>query len=313
MTRTGRSKMQSWRRSVLVVASALLTASAGVAQDEARHAGRATVYDQLHDVSLEEVSTPEAILGATRDNAAPMEVWRVLEHGERVECLDCIPGVSALLYDGHPRTREIAAWWLRRRVFGVFGPGEAYSRVVQTLASDPNEVRRARAAEALGEFLVGAGAKHVARAVAEDESPVVRQSAVGALQRLNSEGPNGELALAIRDSFASVRLAAVRAAARINSVSSATIVGVIEAIGDTDPSVRRTAAEVLGTMRIVDASLGLAALSDPEREPDPEVRKAAVASMGQLGDPAVLEYVEAALGDPDFLVQSAARFALRRL
>jgi HEAT repeat protein len=297
----------------LAACGALLVAVSVEAAQDARHVGRASVYESLHDASLEEVSTPDAILAATRDNAAPMEVWRALEHGERVECLDCIPAVTTLLYDGHPRTREIAAWWLRRRVFGVFGPGEAYSRVVETLQSDESEVRRARAAEALGEFLVGAGAKHVARAIAEDRSPVVRESAVRALRRLNDEGPAGELALAIRDSFASVRVAGIAAASRINSVSADTISAIIEAIGDDNVEVRRTAAEVLGTMRITDAALGLAALSEPDREPDPEVRKAAVAAMGQLGDPVVREYVEAAMSDPDFLVRSAARVALRRL
>jgi HEAT repeat protein len=43
------------------------------------------------------------------------------------------------------------------------------------------------------------------------------------------------------------------------------------------------------------------------------VRKAAVAALGQIGDPAGLEAVRAAESDPDYLVQSAARIALRRL
>ena len=51
-------------------------------------------------------------------------IWQALEHGEKVECLDCIPAVEKLLYDGNAKNREIAAWWLRRRIFGVFGPGE---------------------------------------------------------------------------------------------------------------------------------------------------------------------------------------------
>jgi hypothetical protein len=301
----------------LSLCSALATlgaASSGSADEQdARHVGRATVYSSLYDASLEAVSTPEAILAATNDNAAPMEVWRALEHGERVECLDCIPRVTSLLYDGHPKTREIAAWWLRRRVFGVFGPGEAYSRVVDTLRSDESDTRRARAAEALGEFLVGAGVPEVAQALVADASPVVRESAARALARLNAEGDGAALAVGVADSFVQVRLASIVAASRVNTVSQATIAAIIERIGDDDPSVRRTAAEVLGTMRIVDASVALAALTDPERESDPEVRKAAVASLGQLGDPTAYDAVEAATADPDFLVQSVARIALRRL
>ena len=51
-------------------------------------------------------------------------------------------------------SREIAAWWLRRRMVGVFGPGEVYSQTVQTLQTDPDPVRRSYAANALGEFFV---------------------------------------------------------------------------------------------------------------------------------------------------------------
>ena len=31
-----------------------------------------------------------------------MAIWETLEHGERVECLDCIPSVEPLLYDPNP-------------------------------------------------------------------------------------------------------------------------------------------------------------------------------------------------------------------
>ena len=46
----------------------------------------------------------------------------------------------------NPKNREIAAWWLRRRIFGVFGPGETYERTVNTLASDPDPMKRSYAA-----------------------------------------------------------------------------------------------------------------------------------------------------------------------
>ena len=40
-------------------------------------------------------------------------MWETLEHGEKVECLDCIPLVAPLLYDSNAKTREIAAWSAR--------------------------------------------------------------------------------------------------------------------------------------------------------------------------------------------------------
>src|SRR5262252_4240544 len=142
---------------------AAVTSSASADNDDpSTHAGRATVYQSSsfdNNNSLETVSTPEAIRGIFNadgiPNVAPTRVWQVLEHGEKMECLSCIPLVSGLLYDSHAKTREIAAWWLRRRIFGVFGKGQVYSQTLATLAdaSQP-DTQRAYAANALGEFLL---------------------------------------------------------------------------------------------------------------------------------------------------------------
>ncbi len=45
------------------------------------------------------------------------------------------PGLEPALL-GTAQTREIAAWWLRRRIFGVFGPGQVYQQTINTLATD---------------------------------------------------------------------------------------------------------------------------------------------------------------------------------
>ena len=291
------------------VLSASLTSS--VRADDSQLSGRATVYENLHEDSLESVTDRSTIIGVTRSNVAASEVWRALEHGEKTECLDCIPYVARLIYDSHGDKREIAAWWLRRRIFGVFGPGQVYSQVVATLQTDADEMRRAYAAEALGEFLVRAGIKHVAQALVSDPSPRVRLSAALALRRLNSQGPTGELGLALGDVDARVRLAALKAAVQINSFSR--VDAVLERISDENPEVRRLAAEALGQMRVIDAVVGLVALTSPDTEPDARVRVAAVAALGEIGDPVGKDAVEAAQGDPDFLVRSIAEIALRRL
>ncbi|MBM4361744.1 MAG: HEAT repeat domain-containing protein, partial [Deltaproteobacteria bacterium] len=189
---------RTFPRSVPARALLALALLGGVARAEpsSTRAGRAHVYSQLGEESLEAVTPPERILAVTRGNVAPTEIWRALEHGERVECLSCIPAVSRLLHVEEEKTREIAAWWLRRRVFGVFGAGQIYPRLLETVASDPPEVRRSRAAEAVGEFLAAAGVPVVARAAVTDSSPVVRAASVRALERLNSEGPAGELGAA---------------------------------------------------------------------------------------------------------------------
>jgi HEAT repeat protein len=275
------------------------------------HAGRALVYQELPELSLEHVTSFDGIAAVTMGNVAPTEIWTALEHGEKVECLDCIPGVSKLLYDGNKKTREISAWWLRRRIFGVFGPGEVYSQVVSTLTSDSSDARRAYAAEALGEFLVADGVPLVAHAAVSDAASAVRAASVRALERLNNEGPGGELATAIGDAAPEVQLAALTASVRINVFTR--VDAVVARLSDPSGDVRRRAADVLGTMRTSDAVVGLIALSSPDQEKDARVRTSAVAALGRIADPSARDAVMAAQSDPDALVQSMARIALRRL
>jgi HEAT repeat protein len=305
----------------LVVSAAALglaavSSSASADTEVSTHAGRAKVYEHLHGASLEAVSSPEVIRSLFNSkgklNYAPTKVWQVLEHGEKVECLSCIPLVAGLLYDQHPKTREIAAWWLRRRIFGVFGTGEVYSQVVQTLGdSAQTETRRARAANALGEFLHLAGSKHLAAAIRNDSSPVVREASVKALERMNTQGPDGELALAMGDSDPAVRLAAVRASTRVNVFTDTD--ALVKRIVDESPGVRQASAAALGTMRVRDSVDMLAFLASPENESEADVRKAAVWSLGQIRDSAAVEAIEAAKNDPNPFVRDAARTAGMRL
>jgi HEAT repeat protein len=259
---------------------------------------------------LERVSTTDAIKALTQGNVAPTRIWKVLEHGERVECLDCIPMVQQLLWDRNAKTREISAWWLRRRVLGVFGPGQAYEKVLDTLHESDDERQRAYAAEAIGEFLVGTGVQHVAAALMEDSSAMVRTSSAKALARLNNQGPNGELGAAMADDNEGVRLAALHGSIRINVFTG--VDDVVARIDDSSPLVRRRAAEALGAMHAEDAVLGLTILTSPDTESDATVRAAAVASLGQIADAGGKDAVRAAEDDPDSFVRDAARIALRR-
>lgn len=298
---------------VSAVALGIAAVSSSSVADQRTHGGRAEVYKNLQGASLEAVSSPQTIrrlFGANGNPVvAPTKIWQVLEHGEKVECLSCIPLVSTLLYNDHPKTREISAWWLRRRIFGVFGPGEVYSQVVTALGNDAKESRRVRAAGALGEFLSLSGAKYLGTAIRNDASPLVREAAVNALVRMNSAA-NGEISIAMADADWSVRLAAVRAATRINGFTD--VAAVVERIGDDRAEVRRAAALSIGTMRLADAVDGLIALVGSE-EADAAVRKAAVWSLGQIADPSAEEAVRGALRDADPLVRDAARLALLRM
>lgn len=293
-------------------ASLLAAGSVSADTDPGLHAGRANVYQTMSPDSLERTSTPDSILNLGSGNVAPTEIWRVLEHGERVECLDCIPVVSRLLWAEQGKTREISAWWLRRRIFGVFGPGEIYSQVIATIGdASQSEARRVYAANALGEFLAGSGVSHLSKAVRSDSSPRVRAAAVAGLERLNSQGEAGEVALAMSDADESVRMQALFSAIHVNVFTG--VDAVAARISDASPLVRRRAAEALGVFRSSDALAGLVALSSPQSEPDSDVRKAAVTALGQIGDASAKPAIAVAASDPDGFVRDAARIASRRL
>jgi HEAT repeat protein len=300
--------------SAALAAAALVSVSAAADTPDYTHPGRSSVYNNLSTNSLEAVSTPDAILALVQapDSAAPTAIWTMLEHGERVECLSCIPYVSKMLYSSNAKTREISAWWLRRRIFGVFGPGEAYQQTI-TAVSDQSqsELTRSYAASALGEFLEGAGIAPVATALVNDGSATVRLAAANALTRLNNEGPNAELATALNDPDEGVRLAALNGVTHINVFSK--VDQVVGLISDPSALVRRRAAQTLGTLKSADAVVGLIAITSPGTEADPGVRAAAVWALGQIADPAARGAVSAAANDTDSGVQNAANIALLRL
>ena len=313
--------------SASVAVSAALSISLASAADatDGTHVGRSSVYSNLQNNTLEDVSTQDDLLKllTTRDangkvvtvgeaDFAPTKFWTMLEHGERMECLACIPHVSKMIYASNPKTREISAWWLRRRIFGVFGKGEAYEQIVNTVSdSSATPLKRAYAANALGEFLEGAGIPPVSQALVNDSSPAVRLAAANALIRLNNQGPNSELSTALSDSDESVRLAALDGATHINVFSH--VDRVMKLISDSSAAVRRRAAQTLGTLRSPDSVVGLIALTSASTESDAGVRTAAVWALGQIGDAQAQDAVLAAQADTDSSVRDAANIALRRL
>src|SRR6185503_19691328 len=91
--------------------------------------GTALVYKGISADQVEQLTTPARIQSVAAEASdpshigAPSRIWQALEHGEKIDCLNCIPAVENLLYSDNAKNREIAAWWLRRRIFGVFGAG----------------------------------------------------------------------------------------------------------------------------------------------------------------------------------------------
>jgi len=270
--------------------------------------GIASVYGSLPADQAEFISTPDSIKGAAA-SGAPSLVWETLEHGEKVECLDCIPIVAPLLYDTNTKTREIAAWWLRRRIFGVFGPGEVYEQTINTLKGDPNPTRRAYAAYALGEFFAAPGIDACAAALAGDSDPGVRAAAASALGRLNDDGA-GALGKALGDGDPGVKLAVLESATHINSFSG--VSGIAGLTTDGSADVRRRAVEALDALGAKDTVSAVAATA--QNDADARVRASACHALGTFGDASVLPVLQnLSQNDPDVFVRDQASIAMRRL
>ncbi|WP_394825220.1 HEAT repeat domain-containing protein [Pendulispora albinea] len=291
------------------VACAALLNGTDARSDATEQKSATSVYGYIPPDQIEFLSTPERIVSIASSSGSPAAIWETLEHGEKVECLECIAPVAKLLYDANAETREIAAWWLRRRIFGVFGPGEVYEQTLKTLKGDADPKRRAYAAEALGEFLAKPGIDACGAAVTADPDPAVRVAAANALGRLHDDA-GGALTKALTDGDANVKIAALGSGVRINGWTG--VAHVAPLTGDGDPLVRRRAVQVLDTLQAKGSVASVIALA--KSDPDPEVRLSACHALGVFHDPSarpVLEQIAAS--DSNSFVRDQARIALRRL
>jgi hypothetical protein len=309
------------RASILgaIAATGALVLATEARSTTATGGGVQAVYGNIPADQVEFLSTPDRIVSVA-GTGAPTLIWQTLEHGEKVECMECIGAVAPLLYDASAKNREIAAWWLRRRAFGVFGPGEVYSQTIDTLASDPSPTRRGYAASALGEFLDGAGIAPLATAGMTDSDPGVRAAAMSALGRLNDDGTNGGTVMSqnalthgLTDSVDTVQVAAMEAAGRVSTLNDPTFSTTLTTLlGSSDALVRKHAVQLLDEMVYTAADAAVLALA--KNDSDPTVRLAACHAIGAFGNPqdmATLQYIAA--HDSSSLVVDMANIALQRL
>ncbi len=270
----------------------------------AMSAGTASSDPSGTPLDKEFLSGPEDIKQAAL-YGAPTAVWEVLEHGERVECLDCISYVEPLLFNDDARIREIAAWWIRRRPFGY---AEVALRIRGVLKNDADPKRRAAAASALGEFLDPGGTPLLVKAAA-DTDVGVRTAVLGALRRLNDPDAAPAITAGLGDGSVPVRLAAIDAASHVAGYADTG--SVAKLLSDPDAVARAKACDALALFRAKGSAAGLAAIA--KTDSDEAVRIAAVNALGELGDAAGKSAVDAALNDPASRVRDAAKVAQLKL
>lgn len=267
--------------------------------------GYAVVYDRARgELSVGAQAPTRAAMVSTIRSGTPNAISAILEYGERVECHECVALLEAkLLDDPSADVRRMAAWWLRRRPFAV---GAVMDRMVTVLAGDPSEVRRGRAADAIGELLDPNGVDPLVTAASTDASSIVRASSVRALGRLNHPGALSVIAAALEDSDVEVRRAALSVVLRVNFFSDqAALIG---CLADSAADVRKRAALILGEMRASSAGSPLAGLllGDSDRD----VRQAAAWALGRIGGGVAVDALTQASGsERDSLVRDAIRIA----
>jgi HEAT repeat protein len=258
-------------RNILWTAAMLVLAAPASAQDSP------PVYDRAGEISPGTQAPTRDALMAAIESSSPERLFTLLEYGERVECHTCVPLLQRqLLENDDARVREIAAWWLRRRPFGF---AAVFREIRTVLATDIDPVRRARAAEAIGEFMDPHGVAHLRQALSEDADARVREAAVTGLGRINSPAAIGGIVQAFTDADPSVREAAVGQVLYVNFFREHD--ALMGLLADDAASVRRRAALALGTFRVADAVPALTAMLSGDS--DVMVRQAAAWALGRIG------------------------------
>ncbi len=218
----------------------------------------------------------QAMLMQAIESGSPERLATLLEYGELVQCHTCIPLLERqLLESDNALVREMSAWWLRRRPFGFAG---VFRDIRTVLANDADPVRRARAAEALGEFMQPNGVRYLRQALDTDTDPAVRLAAVAGLGRINLPASSEGIVAAFSDSDARVREMAVGQVLYVNQFRAHDeLMGLL---ADEDVDVRRRAALALGTFRVRAASPALVGML---ADPAPMARQAAAWALGRIG------------------------------
>jgi len=209
---------------------------------------------------------------------------------------------------------------LRGKFFAVrAAAAEALGRIrdgqvipdLMSALKDPEPEVRAAAVGALGEFATHDALEAVANLLLDDPELMPRQRAVQALVRTRREDVIPYLMEALRDSFwwYEREQAVGELLEAIASMGSATVLPLIEALGDAEGTVRQLAATLLGRLQDARAlePLGMA-LYDTHFD----VCQAAAESLAQFGG-AALPLLLGALGHPEAWIRQQAIIGLGKI
>lgn len=259
----------------LILGLTFLTCSAAPAL--AQEVPETREYSRRGEVSPDTAAPSLAQMVDAIEHGSPYKLKATLEYGERVLCERCVPLLETkLLGSNNAGVREMAAWWLRRQPFAA---PHLLSRLRRLVLKDASPERRARAAEALGEFMDPHALPELSAAALEDAEPKVRAAAVRGLARLNSDAAGAVIPDALKDEDAEVRRETLGVLMRVGSFRD--YPALLPLLGDKNADVRARAATLCGEFRVADADAPLAAMLAGDSSP--AARKAAAWALGRIG------------------------------
>jgi HEAT repeat protein len=212
---------------------------------------------------------------------------------------------TKLLESDSASVREMAAWWLRRQPFAA---PHLLAKLRTVVQKDASPVKRARAAEALGEFMDPHALADLSQAALEDKDPSVRSAAVRGLARLNSDGAGAVIPDALSDADPAVRLETLGVLMSVGGFRD--YAALLPLLGDKSAEVRTRAAKLCGEYRVADADAPLAAMLLGDSASS--ARKAAAWALGRVGgSDGVRALLDAKEHETDPRVRDAIDIAMR--
>lgn len=244
-------------------------------------------------------------IGRTNSSAL-LETWPVVEGNKQASlayvmgeslCSGSLPMLRQGLMAADPQIVRMSAYAL-----GKLGSIEMLPELVACLLSDSNEVQ-----EAALQSLIALGHQFPEETLTAmlpnmtHKVPRQRMFAVMVLRELDNPAVLDALSLAVKDSAAEVRRAAVKHFERCDIGEH--IGTLLLTLTDEDAEVRRTVVEILGNCNSEEALDGLQLAL---RDEDVWVRSTAVRGLGRIGGEQSRPLLQQALSDPVGLVSIAA-------
>lgn len=237
----------------------------------------------------------------------PDSIIGEVERAEKLPCGSCIDLVKPLIDHEDARIRDVAAWWLNKRVIRQQVRDEMFDRL-----QGGDQVAARNAAEVLGRFMHPEAYNHLEMAIHNaalgDEARAAAATAVGSI---GSRSAKGILEGALTSDSAAVRKAAAKALRNVaNNLDG---VALLDLLQDSDPGVVREAALTVGAVREEGAVNNLILVLQDESL-DAYTRRDAAWALGKIGDGSARDALaEASDADPSMLVRGAARAAYNDL